>query len=118
MENEATKVSLKEAVKKMRFWQKMYFKTKSPSALQDSKRWENEVDRLLLEGDQPGLFDNVDMVKRFESHTVRIELSDFFLAKLLENDATAMDVFVKDFIRSVKKFVYVPRLADDQKEDR
>lgn len=46
----------KNAVKQMRFWQKMYFRTKSPSAMQDAKRLEKEVDQMLEDDAQPQLF--------------------------------------------------------------
>ena len=109
MEIKARKASLKEAVKQMRFFQKMYFKTKSPSALQSSKQWEKDVDRLLLEAEQPVLFDEAEIVRNLDSYTVRVELSTYFVAQLLQNDATALDVFTKDFIRSLKNFVDVSR---------
>lgn len=40
----------------MRKWQKEYFKTRSPQALSNSKRWEREVDRLLSEYGEQSLF--------------------------------------------------------------
>lgn len=47
---------LKNAVSEMRKWQKEYFRTKSPIALNESKRLEKVVDKILEEMDNPGLF--------------------------------------------------------------
>ena len=47
---------LKSAVSEMRKAQKEYFKTKSWQALEESKRLEKEVDKLLAEDRQPTLF--------------------------------------------------------------
>ena len=44
----------------MRKWQKEYFRTRSPQALSNSKRWEREVDKILEEMDAPGLFGNAE----------------------------------------------------------
>ena len=45
-----------KAVSKMREWQKTYFRTKHPVAMQEAKRWEKEVDRFIADEEQPGLF--------------------------------------------------------------
>ena len=45
-----------KAVSRMRYWQKTYFKTRHPGAIQEAKRWEKEVDRFIADEEQPGLF--------------------------------------------------------------
>ena len=44
------------AVARMREWQKTYFRTRHPGALQESKKWEAKVDRFIADEEQPGLF--------------------------------------------------------------
>jgi hypothetical protein len=45
-----------DAVKRMREWQKTYFRTRHPGAMQEAKKWEAKVDRMIEEDDNPGLF--------------------------------------------------------------
>lgn len=51
--NETT---LRAAVAQMRKWQKEYFRTRNPQALNEARRLEKKVDRMLEELDNPGLF--------------------------------------------------------------
>lgn len=44
-----------KAVRNMRTWQKAYFRYKQPAAMQEAKKWEKEVDRMLAEEDEPNL---------------------------------------------------------------
>ena len=40
-----------KAVRNMRTCQKAYFRYKQPAAMQEAKKWEKEVDRMLAEED-------------------------------------------------------------------
>lgn len=44
------------AVRHMRKWQKVYFRTREPRAKDEAIVWEKRVDKLLDEIDNPGLF--------------------------------------------------------------
>lgn len=44
------------AVSKMREWQKTYFRTRHPGAMQEAKKWEKEVDQIIDNDNNPGLF--------------------------------------------------------------
>lgn len=44
------------AVTKMREWQKTYFRTRHPGAMQEAKKWEKEVDRFIDDETQPKMF--------------------------------------------------------------
>ena len=44
------------AVSKMREWQKTYFRTRHPGAMQEAKKWEATVDRMLDDEIQPKIF--------------------------------------------------------------
>lgn len=56
LNDNAMSKKLQNAVANMRKWQKEYFKTRSPQALSNSKRWEREVDKILAAMEDPGLF--------------------------------------------------------------
>ena len=43
------------AVRNMRSWQKAYFERRQPYCLQEAKRWEKEVDKMLAEEVEPEL---------------------------------------------------------------
>lgn len=45
-----------QAVTKMREWQKAYFRTRHPGAMQEAKKWEKEVDQMIDNDNNPGLF--------------------------------------------------------------
>ena len=45
-----------DAVKRMREWQKTYFRTRHPGAMQEAKKWEGKVDRMIEDDENPGLF--------------------------------------------------------------
>lgn len=47
---------LRNTVANMRKWQKEYFATKSPQALNNSRRWEREVDKILASFGEQTLF--------------------------------------------------------------
>lgn len=47
---------LVNAVRNMRRWQKEYFRTRHPRAMDEAKVWEKKVDAILDKIDNPGLF--------------------------------------------------------------
>ena len=44
-----------QAVRNMRSWQKVYFERRQPYCMQEAKRWERMVDKMLAEESEPKL---------------------------------------------------------------
>lgn len=44
-----------QAVRNMRSWQKAYFERRQPYCMQEAKRWEKMVDKMLTEESEPKL---------------------------------------------------------------
>lgn len=44
-----------QAVRNMRSWQKAYFERRQPYCMQEAKRWEKTVDKMLAEQAEPPL---------------------------------------------------------------